>query len=101
VQTDDLALRHGGSDVRRVLHEQEPGPLPDSLELPGLGDRGVEVGVHQPVLKGHLATLVPLGRMGRPEEVAAVALFLASDQSSFVTGTELFADGGANQVLSH
>lgn len=39
--------------------------------------------------------------MGRPEEVAAVALFLASDQSSFVTGSELFVDGGANQVLSH
>ncbi len=36
----------------------------------------------------------PLGRLGRPEEVAYVALFLASDESSFVTGTYLLVDGG-------
>ena len=42
--------------------------------------------------------LCPLGRMGRPEEVAALALFLATDESSFVTGTEMFVDGGAVQV---
>ncbi|GAA4235915.1 NAD(P)-dependent dehydrogenase (short-subunit alcohol dehydrogenase family) [Streptosporangium album] len=49
-------------------------------------------------LKGHLAGQVPLGRTGRPEEAASAALFLASDQSGFVTGTELFVDGGLNQV---
>ena len=36
----------------------------------------------------------PLGRIGKPEEVARAALFLASDDSSFVTGTLLFVDGG-------
>ena len=41
---------------------------------------------------------VPLGRMGTPDEIAAAALFLASDESSFVNGSELFADGGAAQV---
>ena len=41
---------------------------------------------------------VPLGRMGRPDEIATVALFLASDDSSFVTGIELFVDGGMAQV---
>ncbi len=35
-----------------------------------------------------------LGRMGRPEEIAAAALYLASDESAFVTGTEFIIDGG-------
>jgi NAD(P)-dependent dehydrogenase (short-subunit alcohol dehydrogenase family) len=39
-----------------------------------------------------LAKLIPLGRLGRPEEVAAGALFLASDESSFITGAELRVD---------
>lgn len=45
-----------------------------------------------------LASQVPLGRVAQPEEIAAVALFLASDESSFVNGIELFADGGTAQV---
>ena len=41
---------------------------------------------------------IPLHRVGRPEEIAAAALFLASDDSSFVTGTEMMVDGGMTQV---
>jgi NAD(P)-dependent dehydrogenase (short-subunit alcohol dehydrogenase family) len=41
---------------------------------------------------------IPMGRMGEPDEVAKAALFLASDDSSFVAGVELFVDGGRGQV---
>jgi len=48
--------------------------------------------------KTSMAAAVPLGRIGRSEEIATVALFLASDDSSFVTGIELFVDGGMAQI---
>lgn len=49
-------------------------------------------------LRNMFSTMIPLGRMGRPEEVAAAALFLASDESSFVAGIDLSVDGGMAQV---
>ena len=45
-----------------------------------------------------LVSTIPMGRMGEPGEVAKAALFLASDDSSFVTGIELFVDGGRGQI---
>jgi NAD(P)-dependent dehydrogenase (short-subunit alcohol dehydrogenase family) len=49
-------------------------------------------------IKATFAAAIPLNRMGRPEEIAAAALFLASDDSSFVAGAELSVDGGFAQV---
>ena len=76
-----------------------------------LKDRNIRVNVlspgtiDTPILEGlpkemidQMVTLIPRGTMGRPEEIATAALFLASSDSSFVTGTELFVDGGTAQI---
>jgi NAD(P)-dependent dehydrogenase (short-subunit alcohol dehydrogenase family) len=49
-------------------------------------------------IRASFASVVPLARLGQPEEVAAAAYFLASEESSFVTGIELSVDGGMGQV---
>ena len=64
---------------------------------PGSIDTGVFVGVPKEV-KDQFVSLIPMGRIGESEEIATVALFLASNDSSFVTGIELFVDGGTAQI---
>jgi Dehydrogenases with different specificities (related to short-chain alcohol dehydrogenases) len=49
-------------------------------------------------LKDGYVSIIPMGRIGQPSEIAAAALFLASDDSNFVTGIEMFVDGGTAQV---
>jgi NAD(P)-dependent dehydrogenase (short-subunit alcohol dehydrogenase family) len=71
-----------------------PGPVRTPFLLDFAGD---DVTAQQGMLD-YLGTRVPLGRVGEPDEIAKAALFLASDDSSFVNGTELFADGGQAQV---
>lgn len=70
-----------------------PGPI-DTPGVDGLGGSPEEL----KQIKAGLAAQVPLGRMGDPDEIAKVAVFLASDDSSFVAGVELFVDGGMAQV---
>jgi NAD(P)-dependent dehydrogenase (short-subunit alcohol dehydrogenase family) len=68
-----------------------PGPI-DTPGLEGL------VGASGEQLEAAFAGTVPLGRIGRPEEIAKAVSFLASDAASYVTGAELFVDGGFAQV---
>jgi NAD(P)-dependent dehydrogenase (short-subunit alcohol dehydrogenase family) len=70
-----------------------PGPI----NTPGLDGLGQTAGVGDQ-LKESLLASVPLGRLGTSDEIAKAVVFLASDDSSFVTGTELFVDGGAAQI---
>ncbi|MFI6297200.1 SDR family oxidoreductase [Nonomuraea sp. NPDC050790] len=70
-----------------------PGPT-DTPGLSGLAPDPDQAAI----FRGHVAGQVPLGRLGRPEEIAAAVTFLASAQSSFVTGSSLYVDGGLNQI---
>lgn len=70
-----------------------PGPT----DTPGFNElvNSSEVGQHRIKM---LSSTIPLGRLGRPEEIAKAVTFLASDESSYITGIELFVDGGMTQV---
>ena len=70
-----------------------PGPI----ETPGLKDLVASTGAGEERLK-MISNNVPLGRLGKPDEIAKAVVFLASDDSSYVAGTELFVDGGFAQV---
>jgi NAD(P)-dependent dehydrogenase (short-subunit alcohol dehydrogenase family) len=70
---------------------------PGATATPGLLNALAKTGRKDAMIAG-LIEQIPLGRMSEPEDIAAVALFLASDDSAAMTGSEIFADGGMAQV---
>ena len=71
---------------------------PGATRTPGLVELAGPDAQQQQGLLDYLAAQVPLGRVGEPVEIANAAVFLASDEASFVTGAELFVDGGQAQI---
>ncbi|WP_349970141.1 glucose 1-dehydrogenase [Pseudomonas caspiana] len=85
------ALDLKGTGIR--VNVISPGPI----STPGLDLALAPTGQAEAIVDGMIAQL-PVGRIGQPEDVAAAAVFLASDESSFMTGSEMFVDGGFAQV---
>jgi NAD(P)-dependent dehydrogenase (short-subunit alcohol dehydrogenase family) len=80
--TKSLAIQFARDQIRcNIIH---PGIVDTPLQAPYLND----------ALRREFETGIPLGRIAQPREVADVALFLASDESSYMTGAELVVDGG-------
>jgi NAD(P)-dependent dehydrogenase (short-subunit alcohol dehydrogenase family) len=83
--------------VRAWTTELKDRRIRSNVLSPGPTDTPAVAG--QPVdAIARIVSTIPMGRMGEPDEIAKAALFLASDDSSFVTGIELFVDGGRAQI---
>ena len=88
--------------ARSWIQDLAPRRIRVNVLVPGpTSTPGLLALVPEEAKRGFVATLeamIPLGRMGSSDEIANAALFLASDESSFVNGSELFTDGGAAQI---
>ena len=80
-------------DRRIRINAISPGPI----ETPGFDGLGKDKQEND-AFRQALISMTPMGRFGSPDEVAKVASFLASDDSSYITGIELFVDGGLAQI---
>jgi NAD(P)-dependent dehydrogenase (short-subunit alcohol dehydrogenase family) len=87
-----LALELKDRKIR--VNALSPGPI----DTPGLINAVASLGITEEQFKNTITSTIPLERMGTPEEAAKVVMFLASDDSSFITGIELFVDGGMAQI---
>ena len=90
--TRSIALDYGASGLRANCI------CPGAIETPMLGEWLRSFGPGEAEIRAKLTARAPLGRMGRPEEIASLACFLASDEASYMTGTVIPVDGGTSAV---
>lgn len=82
--------------VRTMAHEWAPHAITVNAVCPGLTCTDINREISEdPALYAEFVKKIPLGRMGKPEEIASLMLYLASDAAAFITGTSIVADGGA------
>ena len=79
-----MAIDHAGDGIR--VNTLSPGPVATDRVVGNYGGAQAHA--------ARVGPLIVLGRPGRPDEIARAAVFLASDDSTFVTGTDLLVDGG-------
>jgi NAD(P)-dependent dehydrogenase (short-subunit alcohol dehydrogenase family) len=85
------------SFVRTWTVELKERKIRANVISPGTIDTPILAGLPREAI-GQIVASIPMGRMGESEEIAAAAVFLAGDDSSFITGIELFVDGGTAQI---
>ncbi len=90
--TKVAAVELAGKGVR--VNAICPGAIDTAMSNPARLDPGADLSTSDAALDAYYRKLVPLGRIGRPEEVAALALFLTADDSSYITGQPFVIDGG-------
>ena len=81
--------------VNNLIH----GPVDGDSLLGLLEERSREAGSHLNDLKQEAESLIPMGRLGKPDEVADLAVYLCSERASFLTGSSIVLDGGMRQDI--
>ena len=96
---DSLAYSVSKGALNQLTRAFAVGLAPYGIRVNAIGPGSIETpmvakGPVPPQVLAAIQARTPLGRLGKPEEIAAIAAFLASDQASYITGQTLYADGG-------
>jgi NAD(P)-dependent dehydrogenase (short-subunit alcohol dehydrogenase family) len=96
----EIAYGASKGAIRQLTKAMALSLAPHGIRVNAVGPGSIETDLtrsmwkEDPELRRSMLSRTPIGRLGRPEEIASVALFLASEESSYVTGQTIYADGG-------